>query len=139
MTVEIKFDSWDDFDKNIGGLAGIITAMGQANLAAQMAAREDSPPKCECGNTIRYANADGTYPAQCEWCENPETPFYKINVYGETTELRFLGMVGEGVEVRYSDTLTAVAPSEASAQLILDDYIAQDVYSEKLIQEKEGN
>lgn len=40
MTVEIKFDSWEEFDKSVGSLADIITAMGQANLEQQMAERE---------------------------------------------------------------------------------------------------
>jgi len=35
MTVEIKFDSWEEFDKSIGSLTDIITAMGQANLEEQ--------------------------------------------------------------------------------------------------------
>lgn len=42
MTVEVKFDSWEEFDKSLGSLAGMITAMGQANLEAQMKEREEN-------------------------------------------------------------------------------------------------
>ena len=42
MTVQVNFDSWEDFDANIGNLAGIISAFGQANLAAQIAEYEAS-------------------------------------------------------------------------------------------------
>ena len=37
MTMEIKFDTWEEFDKSIGSLTDIITAIGQANLEAQIA------------------------------------------------------------------------------------------------------
>lgn len=42
MTVEIKFDSWEEFDKNVGSLADLINAMGQANLEEQMKERENN-------------------------------------------------------------------------------------------------
>lgn len=40
MTVEIKFDSWDEFDRSAGSLADIINAIGQANLEQQIKERE---------------------------------------------------------------------------------------------------
>jgi hypothetical protein len=42
MTVEVKFDSWEEFDKSIGSLTDIITAMGQANLEAQQREFEEN-------------------------------------------------------------------------------------------------
>lgn len=42
MTVEIKFDSWEEFDKSVGSLTDIINAMSQANLEEQTKDHEES-------------------------------------------------------------------------------------------------
>jgi hypothetical protein len=80
--------------------------------------------KCECGNNIdpRDLGEDAT---QCEWCENPEPPYYMIRTYGNATILTFLDMVGRGVELVHNDWLSVRAPSIPLAQAILDDWLAQ--------------
>jgi uncharacterized protein with ATP-grasp and redox domains len=37
MTIQINFDTWEEFDKKVGSLTDFIIAMGQANLEAQIA------------------------------------------------------------------------------------------------------
>ena len=81
--------------------------------------------KCDCGNNIdpRDLGEDAT---QCEWCENPEPPYYIIRQYGDATELTFLDMMGKGVELRHDEKLSVVAPSIPLAQAILDDWLSKE-------------
>ena len=76
---------------------------------------------CECGNKIdpRDLGEDAT---QCEWCETPEVPIYKINEYGNRVELFCLGMIGGGF-VLVKDDVSVIAPNKTSAELILNDYL----------------
>ena len=82
------------------------------------------PKRCECGNKIDPRDL-GEGATQCEWCQRPEVPIYKIKELGYKVELWFVGIVGQGVEVTYQDWLSAIAPSMESAQIILDDYLEQ--------------
>lgn len=80
---------------------------------------------CECGNKITEFYADGSQPTQCEWCEYPDPPMYKINHYGDSIELVFLGLAGDRKRIRRGN-VTAVAPSRESAKAILDDYLNEN-------------
>lgn len=81
--------------------------------------------RCECGNKIdpRDLGEDAT---QCEWCEYPEVPIYKINEFGEEIHLYFVGMNGiPGVRIK-KGLISAIAPSKESARLILEDYLNKE-------------
>lgn len=62
---------------------------------------------------------------QCEWCEHPEPPIYREIHDNCFVTLTFVGAMSCGVFVDHEDWLTALAPSTASAQLMIDDYLAR--------------
>lgn len=80
------------------------------------------PKRCDCGNKIdpRELGEDAT---RCEWCENPEVPIYKINDFGDSILLCFVGLVGPGVGISKGN-VSVTAPSYESAKLILNDYLS---------------
>lgn len=82
--------------------------------------------RCDCGNKIDPRDL-GDHATQCEWCETPEVPIYKINNLGDSVLLCWVGPFSDGVRLIHSDKLSVTAPSEASARLILDDYLASDL------------
>lgn len=77
---------------------------------------------CECGNNIDPCNM-GEDATQCEWCEYPETPMYKINDYQDFTELVPLGFAaaGKGVKITRGN-VTAYGWNRETALMILNDY-----------------
>jgi hypothetical protein len=82
------------------------------------------PKRCDCGNKIDPREL-GEGATQCEWCEHPEVPIYKINQLGDGVLLCFVGQIGTGIEIQHSDKLRVTAPSQQAAELILNDYLAE--------------
>lgn len=83
--------------------------------------------KCACGNSIDPRNM-GDDAKQCEWCEYPETPMYKINDYQDFVELYPLGFTASGRGVKITrGNVTAYGWNKETAQMIIDDYLKSNV------------
>jgi hypothetical protein len=81
---------------------------------------------CDCGNNVDWREL-GDYATQCEWCEYPDPPIYRI-MFGcnDDTLLYFVGPIGDdGVQISRGD-VTAIAPTAGLAQAILDDYLSKE-------------
>jgi hypothetical protein len=78
---------------------------------------------CQCGNNIDPRNM-GEDATQCEWCEYPETPMYKINDYVDFIELFPLGFAaaGKGVKITRGN-VTVYSWNKETALMIMNDYL----------------
>jgi hypothetical protein len=96
------------------------------NAAMKVIDDGDGKWVCDCGNRIDWRElGDGA--TQCEWCECPDPPIYRI-MFGcdDDTLLYFVGPIGDdGVQISRGD-VTAIAPSAGLAEAILDDYLKKE-------------
>ena len=71
---------------------------------------------CECGNRLTQWDI-----AQCEWCEYPDPPIYKVMFYG-LCEMENHGRNDLYTLTRGDITHDVWATSKTNAQMIFDDY-----------------